>query len=264
MARKRGSRRIAICTKPLHHAAVSRFYTQTGLSAETLLQKDAFPLSSFYREILLHKHRSAFKQTPFTQSPFYTETHLHRDALNKYLLYRDPCTRRPFYTETRFHRDPFKQTPFYAESLSHRDLFTRKPFYVQMRLHTQQLLHSGPSMQRPFYTEQFSCRGSFTHTQAFKHRAALTNRPFAQTAFYTEHTLHTRAFTKRLLSTETLFTQRPSWQRGPFCITQRTFYTRRGFCTETLLHAEAFIRSSFYRRLFYTQSRFNTHAQALT
>ena len=120
------------------------------------------------------------------------------------------------------------------------------------------LLCRDPFTQSSFHAEAVS------HTQAFKHRAALTNRPFAQTAFYTEHTLHTRAFTKRLLSTETLFTQRPSWQRGPFCITQRTFYTRRGFCTETLLHAEAFIRSSFYRRLFYTQSRFNTHAQALT
>ena len=114
------------------------------------------------------------------------------------------------------------------------------------------LLCRDPFTQSSFHAEAVS------HTQAFKHRAALTNRPFAQTAFYTEHTLHTRAFTKRLLSTETLFTQRPSWQRDPFCITQRTFCTRRGFCTETLLHAEAFIRSSFYR------SRFNTHAQVLT
>jgi hypothetical protein len=132
------------CQQILHRDGLIRRNPaiERRFSTEQLLQRDP-----------LHKHRSAFKQTPFTQSPFYTETHLHRDALNKYLLYRDPCTRRPFYTETRFHRDPFKQTPFYAESLSHRDLFTRKPFYVQMRLHTQQLLHSGPSMQRPFYTE---------------------------------------------------------------------------------------------------------------
>lgn len=123
-------------------------------------------------------------------------------------------------------RDPFTQSSFHAEAVSH----------THRRSNTEQLLQTD----------------------------LLHKQPFAQTAFYTEHTLHTRAFTKRLLSTETLFTQRPSWQRGPFCITQRTFYTRRGFCTETLLHAEAFIRSSFYRRLFYTQSRFNTHAQALT
>ena len=167
-------------------------------------------------------HRNTFTHEFCTQRRFYTETLLHTEPLT---LHTNAFTHRRFYTQTILHGDPFTHRSLYTQTLLHTNLLTEKHFYTQTLLHTN-IFTQRRCTHRPFEP----CHGS----------VRLQCHIVEAKQLYTETLLRTKpahrdAFTPKRFYTQTLYT------------------THKRFCTQTLLHTDAFTQRPFYtQKLLHT------------
>ena len=183
-------------------------------------------------------HRDAFTQRSFyTQPRFHAETFTHRSFCTEKPLHRGASTQPHFHTEAFTHRclyrEAFPQRSLYNPL--HRGAFTHRNFSTEKSLHQTEA-----SRQRTFYTEKSVRRRPFTHGRLYAkktfHRGTLKHRHFCTALTH-------RSFTQRRFYAEALLT-------GD--LTHRSFDTHKktSFCTQTLLHREAFTQRSFYTHPF--------------
>ena len=133
------------------------------------------------------------------------------------------------------------QRSLYRETLLHTEAFTHRSFYPHTRFYSQKFLHGEVFAERStesFYAQKLLHRdsGKSLHRRAFTHRLVSTQK-----------LLHTGACTQRSFSTEKpfhIFDTEELLHTETF--TQRSLYTGTLLHTQTRLHTKTFTQRSFY------------------
>ena len=240
---------------------VSELRTQTKTAGESVSQSHIHvPLPPL--RILLERRRllHVMDCKAFT----YTEKSLYRTAVGDRRVYTQKLLRTEafskLYTEELLRTEDFTQRSLYTEELLHRRVYPQKLFAERSHDTEKSLLYT----ETPLHTEAFTHRSLYPHTrfysQKFLHGEVFAERSTesfcAQKLLHRDSgkSLHRRAFTHRLVSTQKLL------HTG--ACTQRSFSTEKPFHifdTEELLHTEAFTQRSLY-----TGTLLHTHTDAFT
>ena len=221
------------------------------------LEKKLSPKQLSHSTGLFDYSASSLKPNSFTQKHFHTrilhtETLLHRDAVTHRAF---DTTHKRFYTQTLLHTDPFTHRSLYTQTLLHTKLLTEKHFYTQTLLHTN-IFTQRRCTHRPFEP----CHGfvrlqcHIVEAKQLYTETLLRTKPahrdaFTPKHFYTQtlYTTHKRFCTQTLLHTDA-FTQRPFYTQK---LLHTDPFTHKSICRETLLHTNAFT----YTRLHTETSR---------